>query len=100
LAFFGSFAFGLRASLFERFCPLAISTIFNRALFRHPTRQARDASVEGCLHTIQQICPGAPRLSAAFQRRTDMDVGVRRCALTIRRCEGAAPVSRIFGLSP
>jgi hypothetical protein len=98
--FFGAFAFGLRASLVERFCPLAILAIFNRAVFPRPAPQTCRARIEVGFETLKQVSPGAPRLGAAFERRTDMSVGGRRCAPTVRRCENATPVSRIFGLAP
>ena len=77
LDFFGAFAFGLRGSLFERFCPLAILHAFNRAVFPRQRRHARDTRVEGGFQTIKQTCPGAPRLGAPFESVADMAVGGR-----------------------
>jgi hypothetical protein len=85
-------AFGLRASLFERFCPLPILPNFNRVVFPHLARQTYCARIEVGFQTIEQTRPGGPRLGAAFEPGTDMTVGGLRCAFTIRRCESTAPV--------
>jgi hypothetical protein len=61
--------------LFERFCPLAILPIFSCAVFSRPGRQARDARIKAGFQTLKQTCPGAPRLSAAFERGTNLAVG-------------------------
>ena len=97
--FFGGFAFGLRTSLFERFCPLAILSIFN-VVFPRSALQTCRARTEVDFQTVKQTSPGAPRLGAPFERGADMRVRGRRCPLTVRQRESAAPVSGILGPSP
>jgi hypothetical protein len=94
-----AFAFGFRTSLFERFCPLAISRAFHWEALGLIS-QIAGTRVEALLEAVEEIGPDAPGLGAAFERGADMRVGRRRRAFTVGGCESATSVSRIFELSP
>jgi hypothetical protein len=72
--FFGGFAFGLRASLFERFCPLAILDTLDRLPAFGPSPEAFGARVEAGFQPLKQAGPGAPCLGAAFKGGANMSV--------------------------
>lgn len=98
--FFGAFALGLRTSLFERFCPLAIWPSPDCPAPVRRSMQFCGARIEACFHAIKQTGSGVPCLCAAFERRTHMSVDCRRRAFAIGCSKSAASLSRILGLSP
>jgi hypothetical protein len=72
LLFFGSLAFGLRTSLFDLFCPLAICGPFQLPAPRIRQAAGGRPGVEVLLLLIEHYCTLKPSISAAVKRRTLM----------------------------
>lgn len=79
LAFFGGFAFGLRTSLFERICPLAIVVTPADPLLL----QVRRASLKTCLDAFEKAGTGCPGFRASFEAGAHVTNGDRRGLLAI-----------------
>jgi len=66
-AFFGAFAFGLRVSLVERSCPLAMILIPRRCWSSLCCRVGCDARIKARLYPLELIRPRTPRVRASFE---------------------------------
>ena len=96
--FFGPFAFGLRASLFDRSCPLAMLSLPQPCCSWLCCRVGRDARVEARLEPLEQIRPCCPRVRASFNALSHVWVRNRHCPQPVGLFMGPAPFRRIFGL--
>ena len=97
-AFFGGFAFGLRASLFDRICPLAIVLALPSA-FWVVLDIFSGAFGEPCRQSVEHARPGTPRVRAPLQALTHGRIRRRRRTEPVRLLERAAPIGRILGFA-
>jgi hypothetical protein len=98
LPFFAVFALGLRGSLVDRFCPLAIAGS-NIALLDARARIRLRPGIEIVSRPLEQSRPRGPGLGAAFKCQPDMSIACSRRSFPIVRCQLSASFRRIFGLS-
>jgi hypothetical protein len=99
LFLFVALAFGLRASLFERACPLVIVFV-SQAPPRLAIKIFGRAFIEADLDPVQQGCPGIPSVSASLEALAYLGVRRCQCPKPIRLFERAASARRVFGSAP
>jgi len=78
LGFSGVSAFGLRTSLFERTCPLAIASA-PRSPRRSDFKNFGRTLIETGLEPVQQRCPRIPGVGASFKAFARMSIGSCGC---------------------
>ena len=96
----GGFAFGLRASLFDRTCPLAIVAGLHPKARRLPRNIFRCTRIETRFQPVEQTGPCSPGVGAALKSGAHVIVWGRCSLLAVRRRHRSAAVRTIFWFLP
>jgi len=97
VGFFGGFAFGLRTSLVDLICPLAIIFPFDRGLLVIAGVGFRPG-IEAVLQALEQSGAGKPCFSTALERLSNMADGASGGSGPVVERQPAAAFGRILAL--